>query len=858
MRGRIMAEIQKPKGEELRAYITEHIDQAIEESWIDVFYQPVLRTLTNEICGLEALARWKDPQYGLLNPDDFISALEKAHLIHKLDCCVIHQLCLNYVEAERLGVPTVPVSFNLSRLDFQLCDIHQYIQDEIHALKVPRDALRVEITESMMETNAKRMRQVIDRFWECGLRVWMDDFGSGYSSLNVLKDYHFDTLKIDMVFLRNDDMRSREIVKSVVDMSKRIGIHTLAEGVETAEQLAFLKSIGCEKAQGYYIGKPMPIKECDAMLTEKGYLKETPAKAKYHHEIGKVNVLSATPFEQDQADKADDSYREGQIPLAIVEHDGKNIRYVYTNENYRRTLSRLRLTTTEEVEREFAMSDSYVGERFLEMMNRARKTHEVITIDFMSGRNRLYARVRWIAGHPGGDAYLCSIQNLSDNRLVSKISRLEEYLPSMFTIYDRISIIDMKEQTSENLYQNSQTRAKFNVGPVFEEVCSFARSEVYPDDRERYLALMDPATLEQRITENPNRHISGLFRMRGTGADYIWKMVICLFAADPLDRKILLLYRKINTDASKVLHDRTSAPAESGAKEVFSPEVLWKNYRQYADTAYFWKDRERRFVGANQAFLNYFGFDSEDVLIGKTDEDMGWHIDPEPYVQDEKMILRTGEKTYLKPGHVLCKGQMRSIAASKIPIYREGEIIGIMGYFLDMTDWKNAGAEIAKISRLDPLTGSLSLLGVVEAVLRFQDSYAFKGLDFAMYLFDVRHFHMFTQNYGSEWSNHLLLKLAEKLQEIVGAEGVCGRINGDHFLLVHQVEDRKEVDETIAKIISGLEEIREVDGVSCTIYLHAGYSLYSETKDLQKMFAEMESRMRADRDVPRNANESGD
>ena len=87
------------------------------------------------------------------------------------------------------------------------------------------------------------MHDVIDRFWERGFRVWMDDFGSGYSSLNVLKDYHFDTLKIDMVFLRNFDARSREIVKSVVDMAKRIGVHTLAEGVETAEHFEFLKNI---------------------------------------------------------------------------------------------------------------------------------------------------------------------------------------------------------------------------------------------------------------------------------------------------------------------------------------------------------------------------------------------------------------------------------------------------------------------------------------------------------------------------------------------------------------------------------------------------------------------------------------
>ncbi len=839
-----MAEMIKPKGEELRAYITEHIDQAVEEGWIEVFYQPVLRTLTDEICGLEALARWRDPVYGLLSPDEFITALEKGRLIHKLDCRVIHQICMDYDEAQKLGVSTVPVSFNLSRLDFQLCDIHQYIQDEMHEQKVPRDSLRVEITESTMETNAKRMRQVIDRFWECGLRVWMDDFGSGYSSLNVLKDYHFDTLKIDMIFLRNDDLRSREIVKSVVDMSKRIGVHTLAEGVETAEQLAFLKSIGCEEAQGYYIGKPMPIKECDAALAERGYHKESLVKAKYYHDIGCVNILSATPFEQDEPETENKGYREGQIPLAIVEHDGKNIRYIFTNENYLTTLSRLRLTTTEEVERDFSKGNSYVGERFLEMMKRAKKTREVITIDFMSGRNHLFALVRWIAGYPGGDAYLCSIQNISDNRLVSKLAKLEDYLPSIFTIYDRISVVDMNTGLSENLYQSSQTRAKYNTGFISDEIRLFASNEVYPEHQEHYVDFMDPATLEKRILNSPSRYISEIFRMRSSGGDYPWKLIVCLFASDPQERKVLVCYRKVNNSfASRILDNETFVKGREDSAE-YPPEVLWKNFTQYSDTAFFWKDSGRRFIGANQAFLKYFGFSSADVLIGRTDEDMGWHIDPEPYARDEEYILRTGEQTFLKPGTCLCKGQMRNIAASKMPIYRNGEIIGLMGYFLDMTDWKKAGLEIDKLSRMDPLTGSLSILGLVEAVLRYQDSYVFKGVDFAMFLFDISNFYLFMKNYGREWSNHLLGSLSEKLQEIVSVEGICGRINADRFLVARQIKDPQEIDETIAKVIKGAEEIREVDGIPCTIYLYSGYAVYSEIKDLQKMFSVMDERVR--------------
>ena len=207
----------KLTAEELRAYVADNIERAIEKDFIRVFYQPVVRTLTGEVCGVEALARWDDPDYGLLSPDIFIGALEEARKIHLLDGCIIRKICEDYQGDLPANEHFITVSFNLSRLDFQLCDIHALIEEEIEKNDVPRDALRIEITESMMENNEGRMHDVIDRFWERGLRVWMDDFGSGFSSLNVLKDYRFDTLKIDMIFLRNFDVRSQEIVKSIVD-----------------------------------------------------------------------------------------------------------------------------------------------------------------------------------------------------------------------------------------------------------------------------------------------------------------------------------------------------------------------------------------------------------------------------------------------------------------------------------------------------------------------------------------------------------------------------------------------------------------------------------------------------------------
>ena len=133
------------------------------------------------------------------------------------------------------------------------------LEERMTKYQVPREMLTLEITESVLNKSQLLISSQIKRFHEAGYKVWMDDFGSGYSSLNILKDFDFDLLKIDMLLLGNSMRSPKKIVSSIVDMAKKIGIRTLAEGVETEEQLEFLREIGCEKLQGYYIGKPAPL-----------------------------------------------------------------------------------------------------------------------------------------------------------------------------------------------------------------------------------------------------------------------------------------------------------------------------------------------------------------------------------------------------------------------------------------------------------------------------------------------------------------------------------------------------------------------------------------------------------------------
>ena len=246
----------------LQEHIVNSFKDALETGLIKVFFQPVVDVQTGKIASVEALTRWEDPKYGRLAPANFLYVLEEEHQIHKLDSFVINKVCEYLRSQKEAGRELVPVSLNLSRLDFELTDIVQVIEDAVTRNNIPREMLRFELTESLIAVDMDAMKHESERLRKHGFKVWMDAFGSGYSSLKVLKDFDLDGLKIDMDMIKslNDD-RANIIISAVIDMARKLGIPALSKGVETYKQFEFLKSAGCDLAQGYLFGRPAPIKE---------------------------------------------------------------------------------------------------------------------------------------------------------------------------------------------------------------------------------------------------------------------------------------------------------------------------------------------------------------------------------------------------------------------------------------------------------------------------------------------------------------------------------------------------------------------------------------------------------------------
>lgn len=256
----------------LKQYVVETLDEAIEKEYVKVFYQPVIRVATGRICGYEALARWIDPKMGTLSPSKFIPTLEEYRLVHKLDLFMFRKVCIDLNALVTLGEPVEPVSVNLSQIDFEMCNIFEEAEHIRKQYDLPSKLIDIEITESALNADFEHLQAEIKRFRDAGYHIWIDDFGSGYSSLNNLLNYDSDVLKLDLEFLRTYDKNplAAELIRHIVQGAKELGVNPLQEGVETEEHLQLLRAIGCERAQGYYFAKPMAIDESRIATRAKG------------------------------------------------------------------------------------------------------------------------------------------------------------------------------------------------------------------------------------------------------------------------------------------------------------------------------------------------------------------------------------------------------------------------------------------------------------------------------------------------------------------------------------------------------------------------------------------------------------
>ena len=252
------------------AEVINHLPSAIRSGSLYVWYQPQVNYETGKITGAEALCRWDHDQLGFLYPSNFITVLEESGLIYDLDCFVWDKVCQDLHRWNEQGIRR-SVSVNVSRCDIREDrDIPGQFSRLIQKYGITPDQLRIEITETAFAENPDLLISNTNKLRELGFQVEMDDFGSGYSSLHMLKEVPVDRIKLDLHFLTSsgDQKKSRTIVSYMIQMVEKLEMKMIAEGVETVEQAEFLRNRGCPEMQGYYFFKPMPVEEFEKLSEE--------------------------------------------------------------------------------------------------------------------------------------------------------------------------------------------------------------------------------------------------------------------------------------------------------------------------------------------------------------------------------------------------------------------------------------------------------------------------------------------------------------------------------------------------------------------------------------------------------------
>ena len=248
--------------------ISGNLETALLEHQFTIFLQPIFDPRKNTVVSAEALVRWFHPIHGMVSPGKFIPVCERNGFIVRLDRFVWEEACRFQRKRMDAGKKVVPISVNLSRLNFYSNDLPDFLSSLMGKYNLEPWMLKLEVTESAYTDNQLQLLDVISTFRNLGFSVLMDDFGSGYSSLNMLKDMPLDTLKVDMAFIRELEKSKRVaiILKFIVELAEELGMGVVVEGVETKVQADYVASLGEVAIQGYYFSRPLPIPDFERLL----------------------------------------------------------------------------------------------------------------------------------------------------------------------------------------------------------------------------------------------------------------------------------------------------------------------------------------------------------------------------------------------------------------------------------------------------------------------------------------------------------------------------------------------------------------------------------------------------------------
>lgn len=497
-------------GEELRRallkeqYIVGNMNRALLEEQFQFYLQPVYSIATSAPISAEALVRWIRPEEGLMPPGDFVPIFEKNGFIVKLDLYIWERVCSYLRECLDHGKKVVPISVNVSRLNLYNPHLADILSDLLDKYQLDTSLLKLEITESAYMDNPVQLLEMVKKLKGKGFQILMDDFGSGYSSLNMLMDIPVDILKLDMGFMGaiGKSGRAANLLTSVVRMAKWLDIDVLAEGVESREQLDFLKSIACDKIQGFYYSRPLPVNEYEILL-------EQPEKILFK----KPEDLNLEDFDFNEfmnPNGITNILFNGIIGgMGIYEMEEEELEVLRVNDGYYEIMG----ATPNGVFRDTKDAFTHVDREDRPVLIKACKTaertgqvQEIVIRRYHENGSLMWLglKIRYIGTKGQGSLFFFVIDDITKKRKMEKEKELAQYTKALMSIYEEIISMDFKKDTYEYIYTRFHKAEgiclkKSGLREAFQD---YMKTEVCQEDQENGKALFEKALTVKDPGEN--------------------------------------------------------------------------------------------------------------------------------------------------------------------------------------------------------------------------------------------------------------------------------------------------------------------------------------------------------------------
>ena len=452
-------------------HIISRMDFALSSHQFEVWLQPKYNHETGAMIGAEALVRWNSSEHHVMIPPNvFIPVFERNGFIYELDKYVWNEVCKMLRKWLDEGTCTLPISINVSRMDILQSDVYEVLTGLVEKHEIPAHLLQLEITESAFSFDVVRIIDVVERLRTYGFTIEIDDFGSAYSSLNVLKDVTADVLKLDMRFLSGEDSTGRggNIIESIVRMSKWIGMQVIAEGVETQEQADFLCSIGCPFIQGYLYAKPMPVQDYESLLEQNSGIHKK-------NTFEMINALDGNAFWNAESIESliFNSYVGG---ACVVELTEKHCEIIRANEKFQKELNtKHSVHELLKIDLFSLMSDAEIYRFQNEVYNSKQKGSEmrgemrVLMQDSHSHEEYLRYSGRVIAQSSTCDVIYLLLENITEQKQIqSKAAEMTEQLQFLNEISKSVLSKSNTEEAMKNLLKRQLTYFDAERALVFE------------------------------------------------------------------------------------------------------------------------------------------------------------------------------------------------------------------------------------------------------------------------------------------------------------------------------------------------------------------------------------------------------